>query len=129
MQRPQLVADKVILVELSDSEFITEVVGSDKQIKGFKPHRIISHESKVVAHYDRETDKTPIDYLLNKEGHFLVTVAAPDKFVNEHHWVWWEMGQSLDNNAVYLKKGPLKATEEETALLDDLFKTYRENAY
>lgn len=125
----QLTKDKIILVELADAELVTEVVGSAQVVKGFKPHRIITHDSQVVASYDRESDKTDISYLLDKEDHFLVTVAAPDREVNEFHWVWWVIGQNMDGEAVHLKHGPVKADANVTALLDKTYPRWRQSSF
>jgi hypothetical protein len=83
---------------------------------GLRLHSVHAPDGTVLARYDAEQDRTPLDFL--KEGPRVVACARPGK---TYSWQLVELGKPTPNGNLAPITGARPATTEEGKVLDEMY--------
>jgi hypothetical protein len=104
--------------------------GSVSTYFGLKVKRVVDGECNILSDFDVDEDCCKIDCLRGREGNHVVTVAAPDNYHDNFHWIVWVIDEiNPDTTQLVFKNAPREATEEEVVQLNNMFPGYLEACY
>lgn len=122
----------VFLAEFADAPHVNDVMmdpSADAKgvlvASGVRLHRAVNTAHAIVAQYDPEADRTPLDFMVGLKGAVLASARPAEQ--GEYEWQVMALGELPEGGGVLPVTGVRIATPEESARLDVLFPRWREN--
>lgn len=130
--------DNVMVIEFHDASGdgkVTEFFANPNEpdspkiysTSGYKVFAIYDNKSKAIAQYDHNLNSTDLTCLENRNGHFLCTVSKNE--YNAFFWMCYQVGSFLDEKGIVSIQDGRECTEEESALLNEVYPEYLTNAF
>ena len=127
--------NNVLLYEKHDvttTEALSGADGKTIMIHGVKIFRVIKPENgefNVIAQYLAETDRIDLSPLHDYVGWYMVSVDRDAYDNSKFVWNCVELGEGSENSEVFTIENHRACTEEEVAMLNELFPEYYDHAF
>jgi hypothetical protein len=112
--------NEVLLGEFADTSAV-EIIGEETNpvavAKGLRLVRVYSPNREILTEYDANLDKTPLDFIGDKEGIIIASARPGDTYT----WQLVRMGKTSGDMTFAPITGVRLATAEESATLDTMY--------